>query len=92
MRRPPKGFGVSAPNSLTRLSEPMVPAGDEGASVYHPLHRIEGAVEAAERHLALRGITGVSWRNDLDGVGEGGRTRCLDRRTGDQQQRVQEHE
>ena len=40
--------------------------------VYDSLHRIKCAVEAAERHMALRGITGVGWRNDLDGVGEGG--------------------
>ena len=49
-------------------------------------------MEAAEGHLALRGVAGVSWRNDLDGVGEGGGTRCLDRRAGDQQQRTQEQE
>jgi len=69
-----------------------VPAGNEGVPVYDPLQRVEGAVEAAEGRLALRGITGVSWRYDLDGVGEGGRTRCLDRRAGDQQQRDQEQE
>ena len=26
-------------------------------------------MEAAEGRLALRGVAGVSWRNDLDGVG-----------------------
>lgn len=51
------------------------------------LHRIEGAMETAVGRLALRGITGVSWRYDLDGVGEGGRPRCLDRCAGDQRQR-----